>query len=66
MLKIGSKVVLNNFFIDDEDLQEFLEKNNVKHVYITEIEDENFWGITDKNLQIPYHLELSYVKEIIK
>lgn len=64
-IQIGSKVILNNYFIEDEDLLDFLEENDVKHVLVTEIEGKNFWGVTDKKVEIPYHLELKYVWNIL-
>lgn len=60
-IEIGSKVLPLVDFIDDDDLIDFLEENDVEHITITHIEDDNLWGITDKGIEIPYHLEKEYL-----
>ena len=41
---------------DDDELNEFLEEHG-NIVIIEQIEDDYFWGKTQNDVKVPYHLE---------
>lgn len=61
--KVGNIAVLRSV-TEDEDLNDFIETFGDR-VYITDIEDDNFWGVNvEHEYSIPYHMEYKDISHI--
>ena len=59
---VGREVILSND-TDDEELNEFTSQYG-NRVVITDIEDDNFWGVVMKDkVSCPYHMEYRDIDE---
>lgn len=62
-LKPNTKVI-TSIGTDDNELNEFLSEHG-NEVVIQHIEDDYFWGKTTTGIEIPYHMEVRDIIEII-